>query len=78
MALGKLYKDIGLPPLDAAFDRAMICGSPALMEEMKTMLLAKGLTKGNHGEPGQFVIEKAFAERGASLGMSSAYAALFT
>ena len=63
MALGKLYKDIGLPPLDADLDRAMICGSPALMEEMKTMLLAKGLTEGNHGEPGQFVIEKAFAER---------------
>ncbi len=63
MAMGKLYRDIGLPPLDAAFDRAMICGSPALMDEMKTMLLEKGLTEGNHGEPGQFVIEKAFAER---------------
>ena len=63
MAQGKLYDDIGLPPLDAAFDRAMICGSPALMDEMKAMLLGKGLTEGNHGEPGQFVIEKAFAER---------------
>jgi ferredoxin--NADP+ reductase len=63
MAQGKLYEDIGLPPLDAESDRAMICGSPALMDEMKAMLLSKGLTEGNHGEPGQFVIEKAFAER---------------
>jgi len=63
MVQGKLYEDIGLPPLDAALDRAMICGSPALMDEMKTMLLGMGLSEGNHGEPGQFVIEKAFAER---------------
>jgi ferredoxin/flavodoxin---NADP+ reductase len=26
-------------------------------------LLDKGFTEGNHGEPGQFVLEKAFAER---------------
>jgi len=60
---GKLFRDIGLPPMEAAYDRAMICGSPALMEDMKVILFGMGMTEGNHGEPGQFVIEKAFAER---------------
>jgi len=63
ITMGKLHRDIGLPPLEAALDRAMICGSPALMEDMKAILLGKGMIEGNHGEPGQFVIEKAFAER---------------
>jgi ferredoxin--NADP+ reductase len=63
MNSGKLYSDIGLPMLDPAHDRAMICGSPALMTEMRASLLAKGMVEGNQGEPGQFVIEKAFAER---------------
>ena len=26
---GKLFDDLGLPPLDPAHDRVMICGSPA-------------------------------------------------
>jgi ferredoxin--NADP+ reductase len=63
MSSGKLFHDIGLPQLDPAQDRAMICGSPALMTEMRAALLAKGMVEGNNGEPGQFVIEKAFAER---------------
>jgi ferredoxin--NADP+ reductase len=41
----------------------MICGSPALVQDTRTLLLGKGFTEGNHGEPGQFVLEKAFAER---------------
>ena len=29
----------------------------------RALLLGKGFVEGNHGEPGQFVVEKAFAER---------------
>ena len=60
---GKLFADIGLPPLEAEFDRVMICGSPGLLEDTKTLLLERNFTEGNHGEQGQFVVEKAFAER---------------
>ena len=60
---GKLFRDAGLAPLEAAHDRVMICGSPALVQDTRTLLLDKGFTEGNHGEPGQFVLEKAFAER---------------
>jgi ferredoxin--NADP+ reductase len=41
----------------------MICGSPALVHDTRALLLGKGFREGNHGEPGQFVVEKAFAER---------------
>jgi ferredoxin--NADP+ reductase len=60
---GKLFVDIGLPGLDPAHDRVMICGSPALVQDTRALLSAKGFVEGNHGEPAQFVVEKAFAER---------------
>jgi ferredoxin--NADP+ reductase len=63
MNSGKLFSDAGLAPLEAAHDRVMICGSPALVQDTRTLLLEKGFSEGNHGEPGQFVLEKAFAER---------------
>jgi ferredoxin/flavodoxin---NADP+ reductase len=60
---GKLFGDIGLASLDPAHDRVMICGSPALVADTRTLLNGKGFVEGNHGEPAQFVVEKAFAER---------------
>jgi ferredoxin--NADP+ reductase len=41
----------------------MICGSPALVQDMRALLADQGFAEGNHGEPAQFVVEKAFAER---------------
>jgi ferredoxin--NADP+ reductase len=60
---GKLFGDAGLAPLAPVHDRVMICGSPALVHDTRALLLDKGFVEGNHGEPGQFVVEKAFAER---------------
>src|SRR5580704_10225325 len=60
---GKLFSDIGLASLEAAHDRIMICGSPALVQDTRVLLSEKGFVEGNHGEPAQFVVEKAFAER---------------
>ncbi|MFG1344222.1 ferredoxin--NADP reductase [Xanthobacter autotrophicus DSM 431] len=60
---GKLFQDTGLPPLDKARDRVMLCGSPQMMGALRTMLGARGFEEGNHGEAGDFVLEKAFAER---------------
>lgn len=63
LASGKLPADAGLPPLDPAHDRVMICGSPAMMVELKSLLEARGFAEGSNSAPGHFVIEKAFAER---------------
>lgn len=60
---GKLFSDIGLPMLDAASDRVMLCGSPQMMTDLRAMLETRGFEEGNHGEAGDFVLEKAFAER---------------
>jgi ferredoxin/flavodoxin---NADP+ reductase len=60
---GKFFRDIGMPPLNRAEDRVMLCGSPPMLGELREMLHAKGWVEGNMGEPGEFVIEKAFVER---------------
>ena len=62
---GKLFADIGEPPLDAATDRAMICGSPAMLTDTAKLLDAHGFKVARHhtGELGDYVIERAFVEK---------------
>ena len=60
---GKLAADLGLPPLNAAEDRVMICGSPGMLRDLKAMLQAGGFTEGSTSHPGDFVIERAFVEQ---------------
>ena len=57
---GKLFEDLGVPPFDPANDRAMICGSMAMINDTKALLEKAGLHEGAVSEPGQFVIERAF------------------
>ncbi len=63
IASGKLFKDVGLPPLDPETDRFMLCGSPAMLRDTVTLLEGAGLNEGSSSDPGQFVIEKAFVEQ---------------
>ena len=63
MTSGKLFDDVGLPPMSLADDRFMLCGSPQMIAETREMLAARGMNEGNHGEAAHFVIEKAFVER---------------
>jgi len=61
---GQLFKDIGLPPLDPSVDRAMICGSPAMLKETSAMLDARGFrVSPSLGNPGDYVFERAFVEK---------------
>ena len=48
--------------LDPLEDRAMICGSNAMLNEFKGICLEMGLKEGSNSSPGQFVIEKAFVD----------------
>lgn len=63
IASGQLFDEIGQPALDLETDRIMLCGSPAMLDELHTMFTARGFAEGNHSQPGHFVIEKAFVER---------------
>lgn len=61
---GKLFTDIGLPPLDPAVDRAMICGSPNMLKDTSDILDQRGFkVSPSIGEPGDYVIERAFVEK---------------
>jgi ferredoxin--NADP+ reductase len=60
---GKLFSDLGLPALDPARDRVMICGSPQMLKDLKHMLESRNFKEGNTTTPGDFVIERAFAEQ---------------
>ena len=63
METGKLFSDIGLPPMSMADDRFMLCGSPQMIADVRALLDSRGYTEGNHGEQGHFVIEKAFVDK---------------
>jgi ferredoxin/flavodoxin---NADP+ reductase len=63
MSSGKLFADIGLPPMSKERDRFMLCGSPEMIRDTRQLLIDGGYEEGNHGEAGHFVIEKAFVEK---------------
>ena len=59
----KLTQDLGLPNLEPANDRIMICGSPGLNKDMRTLLEERGFKEGSTTTPGDFVVERAFVEQ---------------
>ncbi|TDQ36177.1 ferredoxin--NADP reductase [Thiopseudomonas denitrificans] len=65
MRSGKLFEDIGLPRINPQDDRAMLCGSPAMLDDLDQMLTNEFDLKVSPrlGEPGDFVIERAFVEK---------------
>lgn len=64
MSSGKLFADIGLPPINPQDDRGMICGSPAMLADTCKALDGFGLkVSASQGEPGDYVFERAFVEK---------------
>ncbi|MDD3837623.1 MAG: ferredoxin--NADP reductase [Phenylobacterium sp.] len=59
---GKLFEDLGVPPLDPKVDRLMLCGGPSVLADLKQILLDRGYEEGSVASPGDFVLEKAFVE----------------
>jgi ferredoxin--NADP+ reductase len=61
---GKLFTDIGLPPINPKEDRAMICGSAEMLKDTKELLDSLGFEVSPRiGQPGDYVIEHAFVEK---------------
>lgn len=63
MRSGKIYSDLNLPRLNATDDRVMLCGSPAMLHDLREHLEALNLREGSAPAPGHFVIERAFVGR---------------
>ena len=61
---GELFADLGVPPLDPANDRAMVCGSLAFNIDVKALLEKAGQREGANSDPAEFVVEKAFVGEG--------------
>jgi ferredoxin/flavodoxin---NADP+ reductase len=64
LSSGKVFADLGLPPMDAATDRAMVCGSLAFNVDVKAILEGFGLNEGANSDPREYVVEKAFVGEG--------------
>ncbi len=60
LATGRACSDLGLPALDPSRDRIMLCGNPEMLKETSTWLESRSFEEGNSGEPGDYLIEKAF------------------
>ena len=64
IANGKLCSDIGFPQIDPKTDRAMICGGPAMLKDMRAVLDGAGFAISTGiGQAGDYVIERAFVEK---------------
>ncbi|WP_221799820.1 ferredoxin--NADP reductase [Oceanobacter mangrovi] len=63
LSSGKLAADIGLPQPDPENDRFMLCGSPAMLKDLTDMLDGMGFREARGGQPGHYVVERAFVEK---------------
>ncbi len=64
MANGQMQRDLGLPDISPAKDRAMICGSPQMLADFRRLLDERGLVASPKiGQAGHYVFERAFVEK---------------
>ncbi|RNF85287.1 ferredoxin--NADP reductase [Montanilutibacter psychrotolerans] len=64
MATGRMMEQLGLDALDPEHDRAMICGSPQMLADFRTLLDGRGFVAAPRiGTPGHYVYERAFVEK---------------
>lgn len=62
LRIGKLTRDIGLPPINPEHDRFMICGSPSMLKDFSALLDSRGFRETRQGELGEYAVERAFVE----------------
>jgi ferredoxin--NADP+ reductase len=58
---GALFDTLNASAFDPQSDRIMICGSAAVLHDLKALAVDKGFVEGANHEPGSFVVERAFA-----------------
>ena len=63
IADGRFHADLGISPLDPEDDRVMICGSMAMLNDVKSLVEGLGFVEGSNNAPGHYVIERAFVEK---------------
>ena len=59
---GRLFDELGLPPIDPGSDRGMICGSMAMLNDTRQLMEGFGLAEGSNSSPDTYVVERAFVD----------------
>lgn len=59
---GDIYTALSVPPISAADDRVMICGSMEMLTDCRSICTDLGLEEGANNRPAEFVVEKAFVD----------------
>ena len=59
---GRLFGELGLPPIDPESDRGMICGSMAMLNDTRKLMEGFGLSEGSNSSPDTYVVERAFVD----------------
>lgn len=57
---GRFHAELGIEPLDPENDRVMICGSMAMLNDVKSLVQGLGFVEGSNNAPNAFVVERAF------------------
>ena len=57
---GTVFRDLGIEGISPETDRAMVCGSIGLNNDLKVILEGFGLREGANSDPAEYVVEKAF------------------
>ena len=57
---GSVYQHLDIAGLDPEQDRVMICGSMAMLKDVRTLVEKAGFVEGANNKPGSFVVERAF------------------
>lgn len=57
---GHLFEALEIEPFHRDVDRVMICGSMAMIKDVKELVEKAGLREGSNADPADFVVERAF------------------
>ena len=59
---GQIFRELklGVDGFNPAEDRAMMCGSMAMIQDVAALMEKFGLEEGSNASPGDYVIERAF------------------
>ncbi len=60
IATGEFFEALKISPFDAASDRIMLCGSTAMIKDIRHFIEPLGFEEGSNNRPGSFVLERAF------------------
>ncbi|SLN57565.1 Ferredoxin--NADP reductase [Aquimixticola soesokkakensis] len=62
LSSGKVFKDLGIEPMNPEMDRGMVCGNLAFNKDIMVILDGFGLREGANSDPKEYVVEKAFVD----------------